>query len=645
MQAPKPQAFSFPVGWLFVIGFGLLLVLKLALASILDLYSDEIFYWQESTHPALAYSDLPFVTAQLVSLGAMLQPGSTLAVRSLFLLLGSLLPLLVYWIALPVTNRQQALESATLTLCLPLAGFLGLLAVPDVPLLILGAFALGLFERALRTDQLRYWLATGVIVALGFSTHYRFFLYPLAALLYLGLFKPARRHWRNPGLWVALFIACVGLIPIIWFNFGNDLSSASFYLVERHPWDFQPAGLLHIFKQAGLVTPLLYGVFLLTLITLVSRARAGNATAALFVSFALTNLLTYLLLAPWTDATSTSIHWPLSGYLPLLIFVPETLRTVYQFCARRWTTHAARRLTLTIPALGFTGTLVALLGVGSQAFQEELQPLIGRDILSTKMAGWEEFSGHTRTLIAERFTTGTPLIVTDNYYTAAQIEFAGVATPVYTLDEEKAVSDGRRAQLRLWGRDESGLQAIRDRSLLFITEDSTLDIPGKLAMLTRFCQLTEQVEQIGELALFGGDKRYSYYRAQRRADYSLTPGYRYQPCPYPAQGWIDSPQDGARLGGKITVAGWAFNEDIGVAEVYLMIDDERFARLNYGQPRADVVTVMGVATDPMAPALGFEYELDTARLERGHHTLAIDIVNRLGNVTHYRSRDIFIEEQ
>ena len=190
MQKPMQQVADLPVKRVFAMGFCLLLVVKLILAYSLDLYSDEVFYWQASTHPALAYSDLPFMTALLIGLGSalttLLNIEPAFAARSLFLLLGCSLPFLVYWVARPITDQQQALESAVLTLCLPLAGFLGLLAVPDVPLLCLGLLALGYFERALRSNGIKSWMLTGFFVALGLSTHYRFFLYPLAAILFLG---------------------------------------------------------------------------------------------------------------------------------------------------------------------------------------------------------------------------------------------------------------------------------------------------------------------------------------------------------------------------------------------------------------------------------------------------------------------------
>ena len=97
-MSAQAQAPSQSGTWrMFIAGFLLLAVVKTFLAFKLDLYSDEIFYWLASTEPALGYSDLPFMTALLVRLGSTLADGSALAVRSLYLVMGSAVPLLVYW--------------------------------------------------------------------------------------------------------------------------------------------------------------------------------------------------------------------------------------------------------------------------------------------------------------------------------------------------------------------------------------------------------------------------------------------------------------------------------------------------------------------------------------------------------------------
>ena len=633
------QGARIPVQKFLVGGITLLLLIKIFLATALDLYSDEIFYWQASANPAIAYSDLPFMTALLIGLGSALDSYNTLAARSLFILMGSSLPLLVYWIAKPITNPKHAVESAALSLCLPLAGFLGLLAVPDVPLVFFGLLAIGFFERALRTDQLLHWALTGLFVALGLCTHYRFFLYPAAAILFLTCFTAAQTQWKNPRLWLCILIACLGLIPIVWFNVSNQLSSASFYFVDRHPWKFQASGLLHLFKQAGLATPGLYLLFVYTIVLMYQKANLGDRSAALLLSFSLVNVLVYLLLAPWTDATSTSIHWPLSGYFPLLIYVPFALRSTARLLGAYFTAPTAHRLVIAIPVIGFLGTLTALFGVGSQAFQLQLQPLIGTGVLSNKMAGWTEFNSHVDELLRHEFTD-SPLLLTDNYYTLAQIEFAGLTRQGFTLDEEKAVRDGRITQYQLWKKDRVGLERVAAGEYLFIAEDSTLDTAAKHGLLSGLCARTERLTHLGELSLFNDDKRFSFYRGVALRSTDSLEQIQTSACPFPAIAWIDTPVRGAELSGIVDVNGWAFNEDIGIESITLLIDSEAIGRVDYGGSRPDVVEVMQVQSDPNSPNIGYDYNFDSNQLDNGSHQLEIEIKNHLGITQRFGERTV-----
>ena len=634
----QPQN-SLLLGW-FAGACLLVLTIKLILASLLDLYSDEIFYWWASTKLSLAYSDLPFMTALLAGIGSGFGPSDSFSVRILFLILGTSIPGLVYWVARPISNQRMALESALLTLCLPLGGFLGLLAVPDVPLIFFGLLAIGFFQRALSEDKFGYWIATGIFVALGLSTHYRFFLYPLAAVLFLVLFAPARKQWRNGKLWLAMAIACLGLIPIIWFNLSNQLSSASFYLVGRHPWEFQASGLLHVFKQAGLVTPPLYGMLLFTLLVLWREAKQGNRDSALLCAFACVNLAVYFVLAPWTDANSTSIHWPLSGYFPLLVAMPFTLRTFHSYCVGKWNETRASSYVILIPAIGFIGTLVAFVGVGSQAFQTPLQTLVGRGVLSNKMAGWKEFTDYTEQVLQSDFKDLQPLLITDNYYTAAQLEFAGISTNTLTFDDDKAVRDGRITQLMLWNKDQSGLAAYENSPTLFITEDSSLILDDKTRLLDKLCLLSDKVEQLDSLSLFNGDKAFSFYQVSTIN--SSNQQTRASPCPYPMQAWLDFPSANESLSSTVQITGWAFSEDIGISEVQLMIDGNLLGIADYGFSRPDVVDIQQVDSDPNAPNLGFVINFNTEEFKNGRYELAIVLRNSAGAEAIYGERTVLI---
>ena len=623
---------------------GLLLTLKIWLAWRLDLYSDEVFYWLASTMPAPAYSDLPFFTALLAGLGSALDPGNPLATRALFLAGGACLPAAVYWVAVPFSGRRDALQAALLSICIPLGGFLGLLAVPDVPMLLCGLLVLGFFDRALRTGGIGFWLGTGAFMALGLCTHYRFLLYPACATLYL-LFHQ-RDIWRNHRFWLAAGVAALGLAPILWANLPGNLGSASFYFLERHPWQFDAGGLLQLPIQMLLVTPPMYALLLYSAWLIFTRWRKRRDThpprdthMLLLLWFSLPHLFAYALLAPWADDNSTTEHWPLPGYFPLLVFAPEALRRIRAWLALHWRETGATLAVRAIPAFGFAGSLLVIAGIGSQSLQAQLQPFTGTGVLSEKMAGWREFAEYSGNLLRDDFS-GSAVTVTDNYYTAAQLQYAGIAADAYTLDRDKAVRDGRDLQLQLWGRTGEFVRLRRNEPMLFITEDSSLNVEQKHELIGRACALSDSLEQIDRLPLFEGDKLFSYYRGRVSAGPDAPAA---SPCPYPPRAWIDQPAGSESLSGFAVVSGWAYNEEIGVAQVLLLLDGAVIAELEYGQPRPDVVEAEDLRTDPNQPDLGFQAAFDTRDFTSGQHELSIRIVDSRGNVTSYGHRNVIFE--
>ncbi|ALO46455.1 glycosyltransferase family 39 protein [Pseudohongiella spirulinae] len=593
--------------------------IKLMLAWRLELYSDEIFYWQASQFPALAYSDLPFMAALLAGLGSELLGNTPLAVRSLFLLMGSSLPLLIYWLALPLTGQRDALTSALLTLCLPMAAFLGLLAVPDVPMIFWGMLFLGMLERATRTGHSGYWLAAGVMAAMGLSSHYRFVLYPLAAVVYLLIATDHRHYWKSPGLWLGGLIGLCGFIPALSFNLMHDLSGLDYHLVDRHPWQFQAEGLMHPLIQAVIVTPLMYAALWYTLWRTFLQGREGDNRATLFMLFALFNLGVYLLLSPWSDTTRTTLHWPLSGYLPLLVFLPQTLRHI----ANQWSAKAA----ISTPLLGLLGTFLVLAGIGSQGFNQQLQTLVGNDVLSNKMAGWQPLAEKIEQLDQQHALPAERLYVTDNYYTAAQLSFKFPDLQVYTIDEDKTIRDGRATQYALWQRHTPALMQHDIDNIVFITEDSTLDIDEKTTVMQLACSLFQPLNFIDQLTLFNGDKRFSIYYGQKGYQTSLG-----SPCPLPALTWLDQPAEDVTLSGTVTISGWSIVPGFGAREIKVLLNRQSIATASRQIHREDVVQLMNGDSDPDAPVLGFEVLVDTTQFPNGRYELAIETVSGTGQL-------------
>ncbi|MDX1491777.1 MAG: glycosyltransferase family 39 protein [Pseudohongiellaceae bacterium] len=622
---------------LFIGGFAAIVIVKLIFATKLDLYSDEIFYWQASTHPAIAYSDLPFMASLLTGLGANLLGHTPLAVRALFLLMGCSIPFLVYWIAKGLVPQRQALEASALSLCIPLCSFLGLLAVPDVPLVFFGLLLIGSLERATRLDLKRYWLLAGLAAALGVSTHYRFAIYLLSALVFLTIFKDQRQHWRRPGLWIAATLVAIGLFPTLYFNLQNSLGGLDYHLLDRHPWEFQAEGLLHPFKQALLVTPFLYILLIVVLIKQLKAASNGDSRKGLIAIFALFNLGVYLILAPWTDSTRTSIHWPLSGYLPLLVYLPQTLRTTHSWLVQHYPKGGNSLFKVGI-AIGFAGSMGAIVGIGSQSMQNTLQPLLGQDVLSTKMTGWPNLVAKVKDLQLNGRVPADALIVADNYYTSAQLEFGLGRRDIYNIDLDKAIRDGRAIQYALWLKDINGLRQNPGASALLVVEDSTLTSTDKIATLQRACAEFESLQFIGSQVQFNGAKKYSFY-----IGHNIGGNEANQRCPLPSLGWVDQPIADARVTDSLTVSGWIVNEGLGVESVEVLINGKSIGMAIYGNPRPDVAEIMNIQDDPNLPNLGYSFSISTSDLPKGEQELTLKTTGKSGESQIFGLRQITIE--
>jgi hypothetical protein len=93
----------------------------------------------------------------------------------------------------------------------------------------------------------------------------------------------------------------------------------------------------------------------------------------------------------------------------------------------------------------------------------------------------------------------------------------------------------------------------------------------------------------------------------------------------PPSVYIDSPASGATLSGIVPITGWAIDNTssigtaIGSVDVYL--DGVRLGSATYGQSRPDVCAVY--PGRPGCPNVGYIYQLNTAAISPGPHTIAV----------------------
>jgi len=486
--------------------WALLLIIKIALAATLAPFGDEAWYWQESRALDWSFSDLPLATAALIRLGETLFGHGVLAMRAPFLLLGALLPLVLVHTGTRLFGARAGWFTGMLALALPLLGTLGMFALPDAPLTLSAAVAFDALKRAARTRALRDWCVLGIALAVAWLSHYRAAMLLLTGLAFLLSTARGRQLWPDRGLWLAVAISLLGLVPLLIFNVEHGWVALSFQIVERNPWTFHLDGLVQPLEQAVVCTPMFYLLLIWAAWRCMRRAGDGApwdvlATCAVVPWFA------WFVLGCFADDTRLRLHWPLPAYLPLLVALPALLGPVQAASRLRRSLSIAALVVLSAGCILTFAYFCAAIVPGGAASLARFKAF------PEHWVGWNEAAAETANLLAqERFDGAT--VVADNFMLAAELDFAlAAARPVYSLDHPINTKHGRAPQLMLWQRDERALRDLAPGRLLVVIEPTARRERERAAWLERVCSMLEAPQVIGRLDLYAGRKRYLFLAA------------------------------------------------------------------------------------------------------------------------------------
>ena len=590
--------------------WGVELCVKLLLAWRLPVFVDEAFYAWESRHLAWAYSDLPGLSAWLAHLGLAVGGEHALALRLPFLLRGSALPWLVVRICARWFGAQAGWTAGLLALAMPLAAQLGVMAMPDVPLVLASLLCLDAVAALRERVHAAALAELALALALGAFAHYRFAMVLCAGLLGLWLDPRARRLLREPRLWAVLALGALAWLPLLWWNHEHAGAGLRFQLVERNPWHFHADGLKWLPVQFLLVTPALF-VLLLAVARRAWRSRRDEVVGwGLLCGIALLGVGGWFALAFFADRERVSYHWPLAGWLALACAAPPVLAG--------WS-RAARALVWSGGALG---TLAILAYLGFASLPAERRGFAG-NALPNDFAGWGEAATWLRGQVGDE-----PLVASD-FELAAQMAFALGRRDLPVLDHPLNHKHGRSAQLRLWGVQ---LERAPAHAAWFVLDDAATRMRERLAQYHRQCEVFGVLPPPRVLLVDHGRKRYLLFRydpAQARAG-----------CVAPALAAIEAPAPEAGVAPRFEVSGWAFKDGSGIARVEVLLDGRVAGVARYGDARPDVASYWRISTDPAQPRVGFRAQVDASRLAPGRHWLGLRLHGRDGSVEDWPEQEL-----
>ncbi|HZH44923.1 MAG TPA: glycosyltransferase family 39 protein [Lysobacter sp.] len=585
--------------------WALVLAFKLAIAARLPLFVDEAFYWQEGRHLALAYSDLPGLTAWLARLGTAVGGEHALALRAPFLLLAAAVPWLVARLAAREFGARTGWQAGVLALLLPLLGTLGLLALPDVPMALATVLCIDAGARLLRRVSAAAALELALGLAIGALSHYRFLGVIAVGLAALPLVPEGRRALRNAWVWAAVAVGAAAWAPLVLWNLRNADAGLRFQLVDRHPWAFHADGLWFVAIQALVVTPLLLAALLLA----ARRGWRGALPVERYLA-ALGGLtvLGFFALGFFADNERVSFHWPLPGYLALLPLAPRVLAA----WPRGW-----RVATLGVAGAGL---LLALGGYAAVASPTLRARMAAHKFYPYNFAGWAPLAEATRATLA-RLPPGTR-VVADNFKVGAQLGFALGDPDIAVLDHPLNHKHGRAPQLKLWGLHATGARDWTPPVLLVagISDVRLKDLPAYYHAL---CAKVGPLPAARFVDVDHGRQRFALFVIERE---------RRGACASPAMAWIDAPAARERVPRRFVVRGWAFKDGAGIARIEVTLDGRTVATARYGLRHDGPRARWPFSNDPAQPDVGFEAAVDARGRGPGRHWLGLRLHGRDGSI-------------
>ena len=239
--------------------------LRAVYASLVDLRTDEAYYWTWSKENVLCFLDHPPMIAWFIRAGTAIFGDSNFGVRFAGLVAMLVSQLLLADIVRRLTHDMRAVILAVL---MPEAAlYYGLLMAKVAPDIALIPFALAMvwaLIRLVESDDGRWWLAAGVFAGCAMLSKFTIAML-LPAVVAFVLVPDWRWRWLgSPYPWLAALIALVLFSPVWIWNAEHDWASFKFQFVRAaaaHEYSLRTVGEF-FGLQFGQVGPVLLPVVL-----------------------------------------------------------------------------------------------------------------------------------------------------------------------------------------------------------------------------------------------------------------------------------------------------------------------------------------------------------------------------------------------
>ena len=464
--------------WLAVALIAMLTVMRAVYAGVMELRTDEAYYWTWSKENVLSFLDHPPMIAWFIRFGTAIFGDTAFGVRFAGLLAMLATQLLLADIVRRLTHDLRAVVLAIL---MPEAAvYYGLLmakVAPDVALIPFAVAMVWALVRLTESGDARWWLAAGVFSGLALLSKFTAAMLAPAVLAFM-LIPGWRGRWlKSRYPWAAGAIALAIFSPVLIWNAQHDWASFRFQSVRAvatHELSLRTVADL-FGLQFFLVGPILLPVVLSGVALTAWRAVRRRDAVALLLSLCVIVPFGYFLWKSLTlriGDTWPMFLWPV-GFAATAVNITMLLREDWPAWMIRSTIRWAH--------IAIVSGIVLVAGTFIYSLVWPWNLIGKRDPVGSE-ASYEQVASRAQT---EMQNIGASWIATTDYRTYAMLRWLlKDRVPVIQINERS----------RFAGFRDPGIAAIRNKTGLYVARvpdqlnpvwDSTTAVRTPLGQIER----------------------------------------------------------------------------------------------------------------------------------------------------------------
>jgi 4-amino-4-deoxy-L-arabinose transferase-like glycosyltransferase len=390
--------------------------LRIAYAGLIELRTDEAYYWTWSKEHVLSFLDHPPMIAWFIRFGTAIFGDTDLGVRFGGIVAMSCTQLLLADIVRRVTHDWRAVAFALL---MPEAAlYYGLLMAkvsPDTALIPFAVAMMWSLVRLAGSGDLRWWLAAGVFAGLSLLSKFTAVMLVPAVLAFMLVPDWRLRQLRSPYPWAAALIALAMFSPVLIWNYQHDWASFRFQSVRAttsYGLSLRTFGDF-IGLQWGLVGFVMFPVVLLGVALTAWRGYRAREPIAILLSTAVIVPFLYFL---WKSLTlRVGDTWPMfiwpAGFAAAVINMVAISRENWRAAIVRATPFWAK--TAVVTGIGFIAIVFVYYVATPLNFIGRIDPVGSESDFQTVAARVQ----------AELDKTGATWIATTDYRTNSMLRW------------------------------------------------------------------------------------------------------------------------------------------------------------------------------------------------------------------------------